>query len=212
MKHKYLTVSGATDIHGRFIKRPIAQIEVSHGSLRRTFLALLDSGADSIILPAAIAEAFGIDRTACRQHTTIGISMQPIVGFIAPVTIRGRARRRRCSRTVAATLGSATPATAENVGAFSRTLCAERHSSSVATGTTGLPADRATSEATAPGSIAAATIRSFSARDQRRRPLHRCDHLDLRLRHRANPRNTRNLPPPAHRRPTPDIEQSEGRP
>ena len=32
-----------------------------------------------------------------------------------------------------------------------------------------IPAARATSEATAPGSIAAATIRSFSARDHRRR-------------------------------------------
>src|SRR5215216_3991724 len=32
-----------------------------------------------------------------------------------------------------------------------------------------MPAARATSEATAPGSIAAATIRSFSARDHRRR-------------------------------------------
>src|SRR5215469_9766957 len=32
-----------------------------------------------------------------------------------------------------------------------------------------IPASRATAEATAPGSIAAATIRSFSARDHRRR-------------------------------------------
>ena len=87
MKYKYLTVSGATDIHGRFIKRPIVEIEVSHGSLRRNFLALLDSGADTIIFPAAIAEAFGIDRAACKPHTTIGISMQPVNGFIAPITI-----------------------------------------------------------------------------------------------------------------------------
>ena len=87
MKYKYLAAAGATDIHGRFIKRPIVEIEVSHGSLRRPFLALLDSGADDIILPAAIAEAFGIDRAACRQHSTVGISMQPITGFIAPITI-----------------------------------------------------------------------------------------------------------------------------
>ena len=66
MKYKYLTVSGATDIHGRFIKRPIVEIEVSHGSLRRNFLALLDSGADTIIFPAAIAEAFGIDRAVAN--------------------------------------------------------------------------------------------------------------------------------------------------
>jgi hypothetical protein len=87
MKYKYLAAAGATDIHGHFIKRPIVEIEVSHGSLRRPFLALLDSGADDIILPAAIAEAFGIDRVTCRPHTTVGISMQPITGFIAPITI-----------------------------------------------------------------------------------------------------------------------------
>ena len=50
-------------------------------------------------------------------------------------------------------------------------VSAPAHRAAGASGTTGSvdPGRRATSEATAPGSIAAATIRSFSARDQRRR-------------------------------------------
>ncbi len=87
MKYKYSVVAGASDIHGRFTKRPIAQVELSHGTQRRTFLALVDSGADNIILPAAIAEALGIDQTRCREHSALGISMQPTPGFIAPLTI-----------------------------------------------------------------------------------------------------------------------------
>lgn len=88
MKYKYSVVAGATDIHGRFTKHPIVQVELSHGTRRRTFLALIDSGADDIILPAAIAEALGIDRQRCREHSAVGISMQPTPGFIAPLTIQ----------------------------------------------------------------------------------------------------------------------------
>jgi hypothetical protein len=87
MKYRYSVVAGATNIHGRFTKRPIVQVELSHGALRRTFLALVDSGADNIILPAAIAEALDIDRKRCREHSALGISMQPTPGFIAPLTI-----------------------------------------------------------------------------------------------------------------------------
>jgi hypothetical protein len=39
-------------------------------------------------MPAAIADALGIDRAACRPRSMMGISMQPTEGFIAQVMIR----------------------------------------------------------------------------------------------------------------------------
>src|SRR5262245_38693840 len=67
----------------------------------------------------------------------------------------------------AAIAGSCAMATALNavtVGSRLQSCCRQRNSWLVC-----IPASRATSDATAPGSSAAATIRSFSARDQRRR-------------------------------------------
>jgi hypothetical protein len=67
----------------------------------------------------------------------------------------------------AAIAGSWAMATALNavaVGSRLQSCCRQRNSWLVC-----IPASRATSDATAPGSSAAATIRSFSARDQRRR-------------------------------------------
>jgi hypothetical protein len=57
------------------------------------------------------------------------------------------------------------------IGANATGTCLRSHSSwrQRNNGLVCIPAARATSEATAPGSIAAATIRSFSARGQRRR-------------------------------------------
>src|SRR5262245_34900741 len=50
-----------------------------------------------------------------------------------------------------------------------------------------MPAARATSDAIAPGSSDAATIRSFSARRHRRRRSNRRDHLDAAIRHMTIP-------------------------
>jgi hypothetical protein len=75
--------NGAQRPGGRFVKRPVVQIEISRGKHARTFLAIIDSGADNIILPAYIAELFGIDRGACRSYSVMGISLESTPGFIA---------------------------------------------------------------------------------------------------------------------------------
>jgi hypothetical protein len=88
MKYKYRVTTGSTDTAGRYTKRPIVEVEISRGGPGRKFLALLDSGADQITMPAAIADALGIDRSACRPRSLMGITMQHIEGFVAQVVIR----------------------------------------------------------------------------------------------------------------------------
>jgi hypothetical protein len=88
MKYRYTVVAGAVDTAGRYTKRPIVEIEISHGGPSRKFLALIDSGADQITMPAAIADALGIDRAACPRRSMMGITMQRIDGFVAPIEIR----------------------------------------------------------------------------------------------------------------------------
>jgi hypothetical protein len=88
VKYKYTVVSGAQTVGGRFVKRPAVQIEISRGKHARTFLAIIDSGADNIILPAYVAELFGIDKATCRPYNVIGISMQNTPGFIAELDFR----------------------------------------------------------------------------------------------------------------------------
>jgi hypothetical protein len=65
MKYKHRITIGALDTAGRYTKRPIVEVEISRDGTGRKFLALIDSGADQITMPAAIAEALGIDRATC---------------------------------------------------------------------------------------------------------------------------------------------------
>ena len=88
MKYPYRVVAGALDTAGRYTKRPIVEVEISCGGPGRKFLALIDSGADQITMPSAIAEALGIDRASCRPRSMMGITMQRTQGFIAQVMIR----------------------------------------------------------------------------------------------------------------------------
>lgn len=88
MKYKYTVVSGAQTVAGRFVKRPVVQIEISRGKHARTFLAIIDSGADNIILPGYIAELFGIDRSVCRSYSVMGISLENTPGFVAELDFR----------------------------------------------------------------------------------------------------------------------------
>ena len=87
MKYRYSAVAGQTNVDGRYTKRPVVEIELWNASHHRKFLALIDSGADQIMMPAAIAEAFGIDRAASARRTLLGVSMVPIEGFVAYLTI-----------------------------------------------------------------------------------------------------------------------------
>ena len=88
MKYKYSDAPGQLNTDGRFTKRPIVEVEISRGNQRRKFLALIDSGADQIIMPAAIAEVFGIDRASCPERSVIGVSMENIEGFVGHLSLR----------------------------------------------------------------------------------------------------------------------------
>jgi len=86
MKYKYSVVSGQANISGQYTKRPVVEVELSRGNQTRKFLALIDSGADQIHMPAAIAEVFGIDRNQCASRSSIGISMERTEGFVGELT------------------------------------------------------------------------------------------------------------------------------
>ena len=88
MKYKYSVVAGETNINGEYTKRPVVEIELSRGNQYRKFLALIDSGADQIHMPAAIAEVFGIDRSKCPKRASMGISMEATQGFVGELTFR----------------------------------------------------------------------------------------------------------------------------
>jgi hypothetical protein len=88
MKYSYRVVAGALDTAGHYTKRPIVEVEISHAGAGRKFLALIDSGADQITMPAAIADVLGIDRSTCPPRTMMGITMERTEGFVAQVTIR----------------------------------------------------------------------------------------------------------------------------
>lgn len=88
MKYRYSAASGHTNIDGRHTKRPVVEVEFSRGNQRRKFLALIDLGADHIMMPAAIAEVLGIDLAACPRRAVLGVSMEPIDGFVSHLTFQ----------------------------------------------------------------------------------------------------------------------------
>lgn len=79
---------GQLNIDGRTTKRPVVEVELTRGNYHRTFLALIDSGADQILMPAAIADGLGIDRNQCPHRSSMGITMDSIDGFVAELSIR----------------------------------------------------------------------------------------------------------------------------
>jgi hypothetical protein len=87
MKYEY-SISEQMNTDGRPTKRPIVEITIERDRQHRTFLALIDSGADQIIMPSAIAEVFGVDRQSCPERSVIGVSMEPIAGFVADLWLR----------------------------------------------------------------------------------------------------------------------------
>src|SRR3981081_4713956 len=88
MKYRYSVVSGQANIDGSHTKRPVVEVELSRGTQRRKFLALIDSGADQIMMPSAIAEALGIDRVWAARQTSLCVSMDPIDGFVGHLTFQ----------------------------------------------------------------------------------------------------------------------------
>src|ERR1700731_3180557 len=49
VKYKYTVVAGAETVAGKFVKRPVVEIEISHKKQAREFLAVIDSGADNTL-------------------------------------------------------------------------------------------------------------------------------------------------------------------
>ena len=88
MRYRYSATSGQSNVNGRNTKRPVVELEISRGNHKRRFLALIDSGADQIMMPAAIADVLDIDRSACPARTSLGVSMEPIEGFVSNLTLR----------------------------------------------------------------------------------------------------------------------------
>jgi hypothetical protein len=88
MKYRYSAVVGQLNIDGSTTKRPVVEVELTRGNYHRTFLALIDSGADQILMPAAIADGLGIDRNQCQHRSSMGITMDSIDGFVAELSIR----------------------------------------------------------------------------------------------------------------------------
>ena len=88
MKYKYSDAPGQLNTDGRFTKRPIVEVEFHAETSGGISRALIDSGADQIIMPAAIAEVFGIDRASCPERSVIGVSMENIEGFVGHLSLR----------------------------------------------------------------------------------------------------------------------------
>jgi hypothetical protein len=85
VKYTYTTVAGAETVAGKFVKRPVVEIEIAHKKQARKFLAVIDSGADNTLMPSYIADVLGIDYRGCPRYSVMGISMEPIEGFVADI-------------------------------------------------------------------------------------------------------------------------------
>jgi hypothetical protein len=96
VKYKYAIVSGAQTVAGRFVKRPVVQIEMSRGKQTRTFLAIIDSGADNIILPAYIVDLFGIDKSATSWASRSKAHRELSPARLPPAKPFGNVHRARC--------------------------------------------------------------------------------------------------------------------
>jgi hypothetical protein len=57
-------------------------VELSGGNSSRSSIP-----ADQIMMPSAIAEALGIDRDRSAPRTSLGVSMDPIDGFVGHLTV-----------------------------------------------------------------------------------------------------------------------------
>jgi hypothetical protein len=84
MKYRYSVLSGQTNVERGYARRPLVEVVVSNGGHKRTFLALIDSGADQTMMPSAAAELFGITRDHAARRLTLRISMKTVEGLCRP--------------------------------------------------------------------------------------------------------------------------------
>lgn len=88
MKYKYSHVSGQHNLDGSALKRPAVWVDISAGKHKRRFIALIDSGADYITMSSRMAEVFGIERGGRQNRPMLGITMEPVDGFVAELTFQ----------------------------------------------------------------------------------------------------------------------------
>lgn len=72
MKYRYSVA--VPEQGGKFIHRPLVEVEIFGPKGKLKEIALIDSGADRSLLNLEIAELLGIDLTRARTRTAIGIS------------------------------------------------------------------------------------------------------------------------------------------
>ncbi|MEK7558605.1 MAG: hypothetical protein AAB507_02145 [Patescibacteria group bacterium] len=88
MKYKYLADAQTETIGGHYVKRPVIEIELSKkGHKSRKFIAIIDSGADHILMSTEIAELFGINWRKSRTRKITGISMQQQDGYVGEINL-----------------------------------------------------------------------------------------------------------------------------
>jgi predicted aspartyl protease len=77
MKYKYSTTAQAVGFSGKFVKRPIVTIKLKNGKSELKASALIDSGADNIVLNEGFANILGIDLDSCEEVKITGIEGRP---------------------------------------------------------------------------------------------------------------------------------------
>ncbi|HUD11236.1 MAG TPA: aspartyl protease family protein [Candidatus Saccharimonadia bacterium] len=80
MRIKYTALDGE-------VKRPYADIEVSHGEASESYLVLVDSGADINIFSAEIGRALGIDIASGEPLSVRGATGDEQTFYLHPITI-----------------------------------------------------------------------------------------------------------------------------
>ena len=85
MKYDYTTYLPGDN--GRFIRRPMVEVEIVGPAGSHKELALLDSGADRSLFNREIASAIGLDLARIMQRDVIGISGR-IKVYTAEITLR----------------------------------------------------------------------------------------------------------------------------
>lgn len=73
MKYRY-TSFFPSDRTFKWVKRPIIQIEVFGPRDSKTFVALVDSGADNCLFNAEVADVLGIDLSDAKRRNLTGIT------------------------------------------------------------------------------------------------------------------------------------------
>ncbi|MDO8624439.1 MAG: retropepsin-like aspartic protease [bacterium] len=74
MKFKYLIDLQSKTTDGRAKKRPVIEISLEAGGVKRGFFAVIDSGADVTTMSVQVAEILGVDWRTLPSGNLLGIS------------------------------------------------------------------------------------------------------------------------------------------